>query len=137
MVIFGKFTNHRTKKRISKLLKFNVVKELNYLGVKMTLRRIVSSDFSRLMEVAANRLNIWGQKFISLEGKMVLIKSAFLSLPMFLTSISLVPLSILNEFDKMCRSFLLKKNNGNTGIPYTSWKKLCKTKKKEVEDYSL
>ncbi|XP_020704050.1 uncharacterized protein LOC110115218 [Dendrobium catenatum] len=35
---------------------------------------------------------------------------------------------ILNEFDKMCRSFLWKKNNGNTGIHYTSWKTLCKTK---------
>ncbi|KAI0524684.1 hypothetical protein KFK09_004066 [Dendrobium nobile] len=134
MILFGKYTNHRIKKKISTLLKCMVVKELNYLGVKMTLRRVVSSDFSKLMEVVANRLNIWGQKFISLEGKVVLIKSAFLSLPMFLTSISLIPLSILKDFDKMCRCFLWKKKDGNAGIHYASSDSLCKTKEEGGRD---
>ncbi|XP_020682073.1 uncharacterized protein LOC110099308 [Dendrobium catenatum] len=128
MILFGKHTNHNMKKKISNFLRFKIGKEMNYLGVKMTLRRLVASDFLKLMEVAANRLNTWGKKFISLEGKLVLVKSAFLSLPMFLSSLSLVPLSILKEFDKFFRGFLLSRNNGSAGLHYASWESLCKPK---------
>ncbi|KAI0519701.1 hypothetical protein KFK09_007159 [Dendrobium nobile] len=128
LVIFGKYTDRRRMNLISSILKYKVVKEFLYLGVKITLRRKVRSDFHNLMEVAPNKLNTWGKNCISLEGKLVLVKYAFLSLPMFLSSISLVPLSILKEFDKMCRSFIWNKSNGRIGLHYVSWDLLCKAK---------
>ncbi|KAI0488417.1 hypothetical protein KFK09_028248 [Dendrobium nobile] len=128
LLIFGKHTNRRRKNKISSILQFKVVKEFTYLGVKITLRRKVVSDFQNLMEVASNKLNTWGKNCISLEGKLVLVKSTFLSLPMFLSSISPVPISILKEFDKVCRSFLWNKTNGRTGLHYVSWELLCKSK---------
>ncbi|KAI0516092.1 hypothetical protein KFK09_008764 [Dendrobium nobile] len=99
MIIFGRFTKRNIQKKIVKKLKFKVVKEISYLGVKMTLRRMIASDFQVLLEAATNRLNTWGKKCISLE----------------------VPLSILKEIDKMCRGFLWSKNNGNAGLHYASW----------------
>ncbi|PKU82102.1 Putative ribonuclease H protein [Dendrobium catenatum] len=126
MIMFGRFTKRSIQKKIVKKLKFKVVKEINYLGVKMTLRRLIASDFQVLLEAATNRLNTWGKKCISLDGKLVLLKSSFLSLPQFVYPLSLVPVSILKEFDKMCRGFLWSKNNGNAGIHYDSWKLLCK-----------
>ncbi|KAI0510890.1 hypothetical protein KFK09_011500 [Dendrobium nobile] len=94
----------------------------------MTVRRLVALDFKVLLEAATNRLNTWGKKCISLEGKLVLVKSAFLSLPQFLSTLLLVPLIILKEFDKMCRGFLWSKSNGNAWLHYASWDLLCKTK---------
>ncbi|XP_028555252.1 uncharacterized protein LOC110110727 [Dendrobium catenatum] len=128
LIIFGKHAYRRKKNKISSILQFNIVNEFNYLGVKMTLRRTIASDFQNLMDVATNKLNTWGN-FISLEGKLVLVKTAFLCLPMFLSSISLVPLSIPKEFDKMCRSYLWNKSNGRTGLHYVSWELSCKSKK--------
>ncbi|XP_028555660.1 uncharacterized protein LOC114580917 [Dendrobium catenatum] len=89
---------------------------------------MVASDFQILLEAAANKLNTWEKKCISLEGKLVLVKSAFMSLPLFLSTLSLVPLSILKEFDKMCRGFTWSKNNGNARLYYASWDLLCKSK---------
>ncbi|XP_028554226.1 uncharacterized protein LOC114580531 [Dendrobium catenatum] len=130
MMVFGKTVNQRRKKEIENALKFSSAIEMNYLAIKLTLRRMVSSDYNKLMEVALNKLNIRGKNFISLEGKMVLLKSAFLSLPIFLSTLSLVPLGILKEFDKMCRDFLWNKKNGNLGLHSASWKELCKPKQK-------
>ncbi|KAI0496466.1 hypothetical protein KFK09_022783 [Dendrobium nobile] len=78
MIIFGKHTKRNIQKKITKKLNFKVVKEMGYLGVKLALRRLVASDFQNLLEVASNRLNTWGKKFISLEGKLVLL-SFFIS----------------------------------------------------------
>ncbi|KAI0496467.1 hypothetical protein KFK09_022784 [Dendrobium nobile] len=128
LVIFGKHTDRRRMNLISSILKYKVVKEFLYLGVKITLRRKVRSDFHNLMEVASNKLNTRGKNCISLEGKLVLVKYAFLSLPIFLSSISLVLISILKEFDKMCRSFIWNKSNGRIGLHYVSWDLLCKAK---------
>ncbi|XP_020677236.1 uncharacterized protein LOC110095870 [Dendrobium catenatum] len=128
MILFGKNTMRSIQEKVVKQLNFTVVNELNYLDVKMILRRMKASDFQVLLEAAASKLNTWGKKNISLEGKLVLTKSAFLSLPMFLSTMSLVPLSILKEFDKMCRGFLWSKNYGKTGLHYASWDLLCRPK---------
>ncbi|XP_020704541.1 uncharacterized protein LOC110115611 [Dendrobium catenatum] len=77
-----------------------MVKEINYLGIKMALRRLKTTDFQNLLEVAAGRLNTWGSKNISLEDRIVL----------------------------MCRSFPWSKGDGNAGIHYVSWELLCKPK---------
>ncbi|PKU61810.1 Putative ribonuclease H protein [Dendrobium catenatum] len=89
---------------------------------------MVASNFQPLLEAAASRLNTWGKRCISLEGRLILVKSTFFSLPLFLSTLSLVPLSILKEFDKMCRGFLWSKNNGKAGLHYVSWDLLCRPK---------
>ncbi|KAI0519619.1 hypothetical protein KFK09_007073 [Dendrobium nobile] len=74
------------------------------------------------------RINAWGNKFISLAGRLVLIKSVALSLPLFVMTHSLIPMKILLEFEKMCRDFIWNKVDGNRGIHYVSWEQLCKPK---------
>ncbi|XP_020688651.1 uncharacterized protein LOC110104049, partial [Dendrobium catenatum] len=128
MILFGNNTRKRVQKKMMKILKFKKVKEFNYPGIKMALRRLKTADSQNLLEAAAGRLNTWGSKNISLEGRIVLVKSAFLSLPLFMSSLTLVPLRILKDFDKMCRSFLWSKADGNVRIHYVSWELLCKPK---------
>ncbi|KAI0499526.1 hypothetical protein KFK09_017730 [Dendrobium nobile] len=73
MILFGKNTRKRVQKKMMKILKFKKLKEINYLGIKMALRRLKTVDFQNLLEAAASRLNTWGTKNISLEGRIVLI----------------------------------------------------------------
>ncbi|XP_020701076.2 uncharacterized protein LOC110113008 [Dendrobium catenatum] len=91
MILFGKNTRKRVQRKMIKLLKFKKVKEINYLGIKMALRRLGPSDFENLLDLAAGRLNTWGSKNISLEGRLVLwnfdkLKEAFGSHPIDIIS---------------------------------------------------
>ncbi|KAI0513560.1 hypothetical protein KFK09_009585 [Dendrobium nobile] len=125
-MLFRKSVNMKKKKAISYLLKFKIVKEMTYLGVKIALRRLVASYFQNLVEKALNKLNVLGNRFISLEGRIVLVKSAFLSLCILLLMHLLVPMGILNDFDRLCRFFIWHKQDGNQGLHYVAWEVLSK-----------
>ncbi|KAL0916229.1 hypothetical protein M5K25_013722 [Dendrobium thyrsiflorum] len=73
---------------------------MTYLGVKLALMRLVLSDLYNLLK-AYSRLNVWGNRFISLSGKLILLKSTFCSLPTFLSTHSLVPMGVLNDLDRI------------------------------------
>ncbi|PKU81670.1 putative mitochondrial protein [Dendrobium catenatum] len=94
----------------------------NYLGIKIALRRLVAANFSKILEKAAFKLDIWGKKFISSMGRVVLIKSVIQAIHELYYSLSLVPMSILKRLDRMCRDFLWNKRNGNNGLHYVAWK---------------
>ncbi|XP_020673922.1 uncharacterized protein LOC110093390 [Dendrobium catenatum] len=82
------------------------------------------------MVKANNKLNMWGNRFLSQVGKLTLIKSSFLNHPLFLAAHSLIPLQILKDFEYMCRSFLWHNINGKSGMHYVPWKVLCAPKTK-------
>ncbi|KAI0522398.1 hypothetical protein KFK09_004777 [Dendrobium nobile] len=124
-IIFSKKMERRRRMEFSKLMGFMEVKELNYLGIKIALRRLVVTNFSVILEKAIAKLDIWGNKLISMPCRVVLIKTVVLALHIFYSSLSLVPMSILNKLDRLCRDFLWYKKNGNSGILYVAWKDVC------------
>ncbi|KAI0524614.1 hypothetical protein KFK09_003991 [Dendrobium nobile] len=87
-MIFGKSIKRTRKKRISQLMWFKVVKEMYYLGIKLSLRRLKREDFHFIIEKAIKMTNCTN---------------------------SLVPKSILDEVDKICRNFIWNKVNGSQG----------------------
>ncbi|PKU82193.1 Putative ribonuclease H protein [Dendrobium catenatum] len=129
-LLFSKSISRSSVKNLSRLLNFKVVKELDFLGTKIVLRRLVKSDFNYLIDKAVAKLNMWGNKFISLAGKIVLLNASFLSLSIFVSTLSLVPLRILKEIDKMCKKFLWNKRDGSFGIHFVAWDVMCKPKSK-------
>ncbi|KAI0496492.1 hypothetical protein KFK09_022809 [Dendrobium nobile] len=88
-IVCGKAVNRNKVKVISKIWAYKVSNELNYLGIKLVLRRLVASDFNSLFEKATNKLNIWGNQFISLPGRILLVKTILLALPIFFFQLTL------------------------------------------------
>ncbi|XP_028556870.1 uncharacterized protein LOC114581249 [Dendrobium catenatum] len=74
---------------------------------------------------ALKMTNIWGSKMISLAGKILLAKTVLLSFTTFHCTNSLVPKSILDEVDKICRNFIWNKSNGDYGIHYVNRLTMC------------
>ncbi|XP_020704707.2 uncharacterized protein LOC110115721, partial [Dendrobium catenatum] len=112
---------------LASLWKIKEVKVLQYLGVKMTLRRLKHYDFLYLLDKVLSKLDLWGRKYISSQGKLALIKSVVLSVPGFFSTHTLIPLSILKELDRLCRDYLWRKDDFNPGLHYVAWEDLCKT----------
>ncbi|KAL0927592.1 hypothetical protein M5K25_001777 [Dendrobium thyrsiflorum] len=104
------------------------VKEFHYLGIKVALRRLVWNDFQFIVDKALRMINIWGFKVISLAGRITLVKTILLTYPIFHSTLSLVPKSILLDLEKLCRTFIWSKGNGKKGLHFVKWELLCKSK---------
>ncbi|KAI0496277.1 hypothetical protein KFK09_022591 [Dendrobium nobile] len=124
-IMFGKSVNRAKKKSLSKILNFKVVQEMKYLGINLCLRRMISSDFLFLIERAAAKVNSWGNKFFSLPGRIVLV-SILLAIPVFYVSHSLIPINILKKMERICREYIWKRADNDTGMHYISREVLCK-----------
>ncbi|PKU80068.1 Putative ribonuclease H protein [Dendrobium catenatum] len=61
-----------------------------------------------------------------MAGKLILIRTVLLSIPLFYCSFSLIPKSTLKELDKFSRDFIWNKHDGKAGLHYVSWRNLCK-----------
>ncbi|KAL0925295.1 hypothetical protein M5K25_003616 [Dendrobium thyrsiflorum] len=96
--------------------------------VKLMARKSLNSDFRSITDHALAKLNAWGNRALSFAGKVLLIKSLLLSIPIFLSFISLVPKGILQNVDKLCRDFLWNKDKARKGLHYISWDVMCKPK---------
>ncbi|XP_020684353.2 uncharacterized protein LOC110100971 [Dendrobium catenatum] len=125
-MLFGKHVDRRKKKIIAKTMNFKTVKEFNYLGIKMTLRRLSYDDFQLIIDKTFKLLNIWGSKILSVAGKITLVKTVLLALPTYYGTHSLLPKKILDDLEKICRDFIWRKAKGNSGIHYVSWEEMCK-----------
>ncbi|KAI0503910.1 hypothetical protein KFK09_014856 [Dendrobium nobile] len=125
-MLFGKHVGRRKRKSIARIMGFKTVKEFNYLGIKMTLRRLSYDDFQFIIDKTMKLLSIWGSKILSVAGKISLVKSVLLSLPAFYGTHSLVPKRIPDELDKISRNFVWSKSDGSTGLYYVCWEDMYK-----------
>ncbi|PKU85312.1 Putative ribonuclease H protein [Dendrobium catenatum] len=125
-IIFGKVVRYPMKKKITKVLGFKVVKEMKYLGVKLSLRRLKGADFQELLSNVMDRINAWGKKSLSMGGKFTLIESSLLSMPNFLITHSLVPKRVPYELEKLCRNLIWHKTDGTNGMHYVTWGEISK-----------
>ncbi|KAL0906360.1 hypothetical protein M5K25_024850 [Dendrobium thyrsiflorum] len=103
---------------------------MNYLGVKLALRRLVVADFHGIIERTSNRLNVWGNKFISTVGRLQLVNSTCLAIPIFSATHSLIPARVLHVIEKLCRDYIWCKGNGSKGMHFVAWNVLCRPKNK-------
>ncbi|KAI0493884.1 hypothetical protein KFK09_024010 [Dendrobium nobile] len=126
LIMFGKHVESRRKRCLSRIMGFKYVKEFLYLGVKMALRRMKKEDFQFIIDKAFKKLNQWGNKYLSLSGKIILVKSILLALPLYHSTHSLIPRKILAYLDKISKNFIWDKKNGAKGLHYVNWNDMCK-----------
>ncbi|KAI0510916.1 hypothetical protein KFK09_011527 [Dendrobium nobile] len=125
-LMFGKAVKYSMKNKIARVLGFKVVKDMKYLGIKITLNRVKIADFQDILCNVTDKLNAWSKKSLSLGGKLVLIDSSLLSMPNVLVTHSMVPKRVLFELEKLCRSFLWHEKDESKGMHYVAWKEICK-----------
>ncbi|KAL0907864.1 hypothetical protein M5K25_022310 [Dendrobium thyrsiflorum] len=138
----GELNNHKEKLKVDILQlqeeeatsdcfsELRIVNELIYLGVKLALRRLVVADFNKIIERTSNRLNVWGNEFISTVGRLQLVNSTCLAIPIFSATHSLIPTRVLDVIEKLCRDYIWCKGNGSKGMHFVAWNVLCRPKNK-------
>ncbi|XP_074288550.1 uncharacterized protein LOC141613705 [Silene latifolia] len=99
-----------------------------YLGVPIIAKRLAASDCSKLVERVMERIRAIGVRKLSYAGRLVLIKSVLSTLHCYWARIFILPVSILNKVEALCRSFLWQGKEISNGPALIAWDTCCKTK---------
>ena len=77
-----------------------------YLGMPVLQKRINKETFGEVIEKVSSKLAGWKSRFLSLAGRITLTKSVLTSIPVHTMSTISLPISTLNQLDKIARGFI-------------------------------
>ncbi|KAI0529205.1 hypothetical protein KFK09_001752 [Dendrobium nobile] len=129
-IIFSKRTSFTTWSRLEKITGCRKVEEMDYLGIKLALRRLMKKDFTPLLQQARAKTLSWGFRHLSLEDRVILINVVLLPSSVYLVTHMLVPKSVLNDVERVCRSFLWDLDANHKSIYYIVWRSVAKPRRK-------
>lgn len=91
--------------------------------------RFSNKAFSSLKDRFASKLSGWKQRHLSMVGRNTLIKSVALAIPTFHMQAFLLPISICDRLDKLCRRFLWgATDEGSRYLALKAWDNVCTPK---------
>ncbi|PKU64444.1 Putative ribonuclease H protein [Dendrobium catenatum] len=129
-ILFSNKVSSTTKSRLAKIAGCRRVEEMEYLGLKFALRRLTKVDFAPLIQKVRNHTLAWGIRHLSLAGRITLINFVLIPTYVYVVSHTIVSKSVLNEMEKICRSFLWNVDVEHRSIHYASWENISRPRKK-------
>lgn len=100
-----------------------------YLGCFLKPNCYTRADWIWLKKKLETKISNWSFRWLSLGGRVTLVKVVLESLPVYSLSLAKIPKSILNNIRRRMFSFLWTGEKIKEGIPLISWKKIAKPKK--------
>ncbi|KAJ9567950.1 hypothetical protein OSB04_003916 [Centaurea solstitialis] len=99
-----------------------------YLGVPLSSKRLVVSDFAPLVAKVRARVLNWKAKFLSFGGRLQLIKSVLESLQLYWMTVFMIPSSVSQSIERLFRDFLWTQSVSSRGKVRVAWEDVCKPK---------
>jgi hypothetical protein len=100
-----------------------------YLGLPVGANPRRISTWEPLLVYLKKRLSLWGKKYISLGGRIVLINSVLNAIPIFFLSFLKMPVSVVKSVVRIQMNFLWGGVKGDKKMSWVSWSTVCKDKK--------
>jgi hypothetical protein len=82
-----------------------------------------------MLKVVRGRLGSWGNKYVSLGGRIVLINAVLNAIPIFYLSYLKLPTKVWKELVKIQRTFLWAGLTKTTKTCWVKWDTICRLKK--------
>ena len=99
-----------------------------YLGMEVGGNPRKKQLWEPVMNKISNRLSSWKGRFLSLAGRICLLKLVFTPVPLFYLSFSKAPESVCKNIISMQRKFLWGWGKDTKPISWVSWEKACQPK---------
>jgi len=113
----------------SKILNCNLMGiPFKYLGLEVGGNPRKKSFWDPVISKLNTRLSVWKGRFLSLAGRMCVIKSVLNAIPLFYLSTFKAPESIYKTIINIQRRFLWGWGKERRSIAWVSWEDLCKPK---------
>lgn len=78
----------------------------NYLGLPLSNKKLKKATFLPLIQKFHDKLAGWAAKHLSIAGRLVLLKSVLLALPVYYMSVMALPVWVIIEIDKIRKKFI-------------------------------
>jgi hypothetical protein len=98
---------------------------LKYLGLPLGACYKAKSIWNGVVEKIERRLAGWKRMYLSKGGRLTLIKSTLSSLPTYFLSLFLIPASVANRIEKLCRDFLWGGLGDEFKYHLVNWSTVC------------
>jgi hypothetical protein len=100
-----------------------------YLGLPVGANPRLCSTWKPMLDAIKGRLCSWGNRYVSLGGRIVLINAVLNSLPIFFLSYLKMPKKVWKELIKIQRVFLWAGLSRTTKTCWVRWEVICRPKK--------
>jgi len=100
-----------------------------YLGVPVGEKMNKKSAWKPIVDKFNSKLSSWKAKNLTFGGRLTLVKAVLGSLPTFYLSLFAAPVGVLEELERIRRSFMWKSCQEKGGIHWISWDKMTAPKK--------
>ncbi|RVW26393.1 putative ribonuclease H protein [Vitis vinifera] len=101
-----------------------------YLGLPLGASNRASSAWDGMEEKVRRRLALWKRQYLSKGGRITLIKSMLVSIPLYQMSLFRMPKSVARRLEKLQRDFLWRGANGGNKAHLVKWEVVCADKEK-------
>ncbi|XP_059073453.1 uncharacterized protein LOC131874206 [Cryptomeria japonica] len=100
-----------------------------YLGIPFFLGLDKTSFWDKVVHSITSRITSWNHKWLTMAGKILLIKSVLSVIPTYLMSILQASSQVIKKIKVSLKTFLWSDNlGGQTKIPLLAWDKICRPK---------
>jgi hypothetical protein len=100
-----------------------------YLGYQLKLGASSSCDWSWLVAIFERRIGFWCNKWLSLGGRLILVKSVLESLVVYLMTLERIPKKIISQLRRLSFKFLWNDLAGKRRFQLCSWQTLSRPKR--------
>jgi hypothetical protein len=99
-----------------------------YLGLPVGANPRSATTWEPLLNSLRKRLRAWGNKYVSLGGRIVLLNSVLNAIPIFYLSYMKIPVHVWKKICRIQRDFLWGGRGGVKRINWVKWETICKPK---------
>jgi hypothetical protein len=107
----------------------NLSEGFTYLGFQLKMGASSSSDWRWLVALYERRIGFWCNKWLSLGGRYILIKSVLEGLAVYWMTLERLPIKIINLIRRLSFNFLWNDQVGRHRFHLCSWQSLLKPRK--------
>ncbi|KAH1194450.1 putative ribonuclease H protein [Glycine max] len=100
----------------------------HYLGMPIAVKASSRMVWEPLINKFKAKLSKWNQKYLSMGGKVTLIKSVLNALPIYLLSFFKIPQRIVDKLVSLQRTFMWGGNQHHNRISWVKWADICTPK---------
>ncbi|XP_074277978.1 uncharacterized protein LOC141601582 [Silene latifolia] len=100
-----------------------------YLGVNVSPKRLSVQDCTCLVDRIVDRIRGLGARKLSYAGRVVLIQSVLSSLHSYWSRIFIIPKTVTNKIEAICRAFLWHGTDNKQSPSLVCWQAICRPRK--------
>ncbi|GAU33007.1 hypothetical protein TSUD_358740 [Trifolium subterraneum] len=114
---------------LAPLLFLLVATPFKYLGLPVGANPHKVSTWEPMLDVIRGRLGSWGNKYVSLGGRVVLLNAVLNAISIFFLSYWKMPVKVWRELVKIQRKFLWGGLSNHAKTGWVKWDDICRPKK--------